>query len=189
MKQLLISLLFLFPVITYPDATQSIYAIGDKYLTQPRHLHLSEIRTLFALDSKQLVPKSYGDKAFLPHSAFATIRDESQLMLLPVIDTATNQWAGYAIFTKENNNTLYLEYLIVGEKYQRKGIGTMIIDYLFKTVKPEAIKLKATQTSAAYYKKLGFINGPKCDDFYKQNPYLRSYTINHDLILYSCLSS
>ncbi len=32
MKKLLISLFFLFPVITYPAAAQSVYQIGAKYL-------------------------------------------------------------------------------------------------------------------------------------------------------------
>ncbi len=127
---------------------------------------------MFDIDCNELVPKSYKNKTFSPHSAFATVKQKSQLMLLPVIDTTTNQWSGYAIFTKKESDTLFLDYLIVGEEHQKKGIGTMIIDWLFKELKPKAIKLKATETSAVYYEKLGFINGPEYDDYSKTNPYL-----------------
>ena len=87
----------------------------------------------------------------------------------------TKEIIGFIAFGIYSINTAHIMILAVDPEFQRKGIGTKIMDYSFDIIKKTSIKIirlevKTTNIPAIkFYKKLGFEIKATFENYYEDN--------------------
>lgn len=140
------------------------------FCTESLKYSQNKTNRLRSIDSSNILHNCYFSYTYHSINQYKTASVNRHFMLQI---KENDVWIGCAIFHRIKDGSLFLDYLLVEEKHQKKGLGKQMIDQLFKLCKPPRIILQSTETAESFYTKLGF----KEDDYdftqlVKENPYL-----------------